>query len=75
MPNISIETEVLCPSCSGNAVELPEDYTDDSTATCGTCRAALGRWGDIKGVTGKLLSDRAEQALSDAVKHIDGWKK
>jgi len=70
MPATETIVNFVCPACGASVVNLPEDHSDDSTAKCSSCGVELGRWGDLKEASGKLLSDKAEQLLKDATKSL-----
>lgn len=67
---IALTSSVTCPVCSGNRVELPDGYMDDSPVKCPDCGTDLGRWGDVRDTDGPRLSKRAEQDLEDALKSL-----
>jgi hypothetical protein len=67
---LALTSSFTCPTCSGNRVELPETYTDDSPVKCADCGADLGRWGDVRDTAGPVLSKRAEQDVKDALKSL-----
>lgn len=59
----NVTVKFTCKKCGGTVLELPDDYTDESIATCKGCGVEFGRWGDIKdkavdtvrvSVTGKI---------------------
>ena len=43
-----LDFEFTCPLCGGHTLDLPEGYTDNSMASCGSCGTDMARWGDIK---------------------------
>lgn len=61
--NVSITLK--CPKCGGTKIELPDDYTDDSNATCANpdCDAQFGRWGDIKAKAMKKAASAVKDDL------------
>lgn len=63
-----------CPKCGGTVLELPDDYTDDSDATCKNCGVSFGRWGDIKSRAMESAKDHVRGAFKDAFKGLKGWK-
>jgi hypothetical protein len=48
MANEHVDFEFTCPLCGGHTLELPENYNDNSMATCGSCGTDMARWGEIK---------------------------
>lgn len=69
---IELTSSFTCPNCSGNRVELPEGYGDDSRTICADCGADLGIWGDVRDTYKPVLSKRAEQDMKDALKSLPG---
>lgn len=65
-----LTSSFTCPVCTGNRIELPEGYTDDTTVKCADCEAELGRWGNVRDTDGPQLSKRAEQDVKDALKSL-----
>ena len=63
-----------CPKCGGTILELPDDHTDDSIATCKGCGVSFGRWGDIKAQATKLAKGHAIDQLKATFKGLKGWK-
>lgn len=61
MPKGEVTVKFECPLCGGTVIDLPDNFTDDSSASCATrgCNAHFGRWGDIK--------DRTRRAVAKAV--------
>ena len=61
MSGDGIEVTFECQYCGGTVLALPEDYTDDSIASCNSCGIEIGRWGDVKAEARKRAL--AEDAL------------
>ena len=43
-----------CRKCGGTIIHLPDNYTDESVASCKACGAEFGRMGDIKALAMSL---------------------
>ena len=65
-----LKSDTKCPVCSATTLNLPEDFTDESSTTCANCGAALGKWGTLKDARGPIVSDKAEQSIREALKHL-----
>lgn len=65
-----------CKSCGANpaTLELPDDYTDDSVASCKACGQQFGRWGDVKAKATEAGKDALVGMVKDAFKGMKGWK-
>lgn len=63
-----ISVKFTCKKCRGTVLEIPDNYTDNSIATCKGCGAKVGRWGDIKAESLKLAKSKVESALKDIFK-------
>lgn len=76
MSESSINVTFSCPSCGADpaAIELPDNYTDDSIAHCKGCGVGFGKLGDIKKRAAKTAKDAAQKALRDIFKGRKGWK-
>lgn len=48
MPRDRLEVTFTCPVCGGTQLELPDNYTDASMATCKACHRDFGRLGDVR---------------------------
>lgn len=48
MPKGTITLTFHCSKCGDSVIELPENYTNTSLATCGKCGVVLGPYGDIQ---------------------------
>ncbi len=43
-----LEIKFECLKCGGTVIELPDNPTDDSIATCKSCGTVFGTWRDIQ---------------------------
>jgi hypothetical protein len=50
-----------CPLCGSEDIDLPDDFSDDSIATCANpnCGAQFGRWVDIKERAKRVVAEVA----------------
>lgn len=65
-----LTSSFTCPICSGNRVELPEGFVDDTPVKCADCGADLGPWVNVRDTDEPILSKRAEQDVKDALKSL-----
>jgi hypothetical protein len=76
MTTDQVTVTFTCKECSGTVLELPDDYTDDSFATCKNCKTKFGRWGDIKTQATKKVADTLigdfKKTLRDSLKGVKG---
>lgn len=42
--------DIRCRKCGGTVLSVPDNATDDSIATCKSCGAEIGKYGDVKEV-------------------------
>jgi len=73
MTTDSVTVKFTCTQCGGAVLELPDDHTDDSTATCKQCGVELGRWGDIKAKALQATRDHVAGMMKEAFKGIKGF--
>jgi hypothetical protein len=66
----TIKVQYECPLCGSAGVDLPENFTDDSIASCSNsnCDATFGRWGDIKDRTRRAVA----QTVTEKLRSIPG---
>lgn len=62
-----------CSKCGPTVLELPDDHTDDSIERCKSCKAEVGRYGDIKAKARQAGTDKLKGVVRDAFKGT-GWK-
>lgn len=74
MSDGEVEITFECLSCGGTILSLPDDYTDDSIASCKACGQEFGRFGDVKAKAVQELSDRVRKQFRDSFKGLKGWK-
>jgi hypothetical protein len=72
----NMEISFRCDDCGKTDILLPDDYTDDSIATCATCHKPLGRFEDIKAeaieAAGADLVDDLDRSFRDGFRGIKG---
>lgn len=59
--------EFKCRACGGSVVYLPDNYTDESTASCRACGVEFGPWGKIK-VLATVLAEGESQKHGRTIK-------
>lgn len=69
-----LEFKFECPKCGGTVIELPDDYTADSTAKCKQCGVSFGRWGDIQAKAMDLAKEHVRERFRSTFKGLKGWK-
>jgi transcription elongation factor Elf1 len=72
MSTDSVSVKFTCTKCGETSLELPDDYTDDSIATCKQCGVEMGRWGDIKAKAMDAVRDHVRTSFRDALKGVKG---
>lgn len=68
-----VSVKFTCKECGGTVLELPDDYTEDSIASCKSCGIEFGRWGDIKAKAVDTVRDDVTRQFRDIFKK-NGWK-
>lgn len=63
-----------CPECGGTVLELPDNYNDDSIATCKSCAVSFGRWGDIEAKGVDVAKAEVNRMIKEAFEGIKGFK-
>lgn len=68
-----IKVTFSCLNCGGSILELPDDYTDDSTAKCKSCGTEFGRYGDVKAKAMDAAKNEVSAMFRNAFKGLKGW--
>jgi predicted RNA-binding Zn-ribbon protein involved in translation (DUF1610 family) len=67
----TVSVKFICPKCGGTTLELPDNYTDASTAKCKGCGADFGAYGKIKA---RAVEAVKKQVVTDFKKAFKGIK-
>jgi transcription elongation factor Elf1 len=70
MSKDQITATFTCPKCGPTSLHLPDEYTDDSIASCNICGQEFGRYGDIK----EKVIDMAKAEVDKIVESALGAK-
>jgi hypothetical protein len=73
MSGDTISVTFECKSCGGTVLSLPDNPTDDSRATCKSCGADVGRWGDIQAAAQQAGIDHIHGELRGIFEGMKGW--
>jgi hypothetical protein len=68
-----VEIKLKCKACGGTVIELPDNPTDASIATCKSCGVAVGRWGDIKATAVDTVKAGIRADFKKAFKGLKGF--
>jgi transcription elongation factor Elf1 len=69
-----VKVNFKCPKCEGTEIRLPDEYTDESHATCKNCGADFGPYGEIKSRAIGLVKDEVNRTIKEAFKGVKGFK-
>ena len=65
---IPVTVTFECQKCGGTKLSLPDDYSDDSIASCANCGTALGRWGDIRQAAAHKITENVADSLRNTLR-------
>ena len=74
MADDQIEITFKCLKCGGTVLSLPDDYTDDSIASCKSCGQEFGTYGEIKAKARDEALAAVTARLNESFKGLKGWK-
>lgn len=73
MSEDQMEVTFQCQACGGTVLSLPDDYTDESIATCKACGVSFGPYGVIKERALEAAKREVSERFRSAFKGLKGW--